>query len=83
MTLLLTSAVVAIDLAHAMVWSECGHRYHLAEPREEDRWMRMLLEKRVKEALGTNSFDASAEIWSAFSLRMWPEHGAALLPPRL
>jgi hypothetical protein len=71
MRLRLTSALVAIDLAHAMVWSECGYRCLLSSPRGRS------MHASIKEALGTNSFDASADIWSAISLGMWPEHGAA------
>lgn len=81
MTLRVTSALAAIDLASAMVKTGSGRNYHLAAPPEEDKELRMLMELRGKLAIGTVSADVSDGVWHAVSVGSWPDHGGGLLPP--
>ena len=81
MTLRVTSALAAIDLASAMVKTGSGRNYHLAAPPEEDEDLRMLMELRGKLAIGTVSADVSDVVWDAVSVGSWPAHGGELLPP--
>ena len=81
MTLRVTSALAAIDLASAMVKTGSGRNYHLAAPPEEDEDLRMLMELHGEHAIGTVSADVSDVVWDAVSVGSWPAHGGELLPP--
>ena len=81
MTLRVTSALAAIDLASAMVKTGSGRNYHLAAAPEEDEDLRMLMELRGKHAIGTISDDVSDVVWHAVSAGSWPDQGGGLLPP--
>lgn len=81
MTLRVTSALAAIDLASAMVKTGSGRNYHLAAPPEEDEDLRTLMELRGQHAIGTISADVSDGVWHAVSVGSWPDHGGGLLPP--
>ena len=80
MTLRVTSALAAIDLASAMVKTESGRNYHLAAAPEEDEDLRMLMELHGRHAIGTMWADVSDVVWHAVSAGSWPDHGSGLLP---
>ncbi len=81
MTLRVTSALAAIDLASAMLKTGSGRNYHLAAPPEEDEDLRMLMELHGEHVIGTVSADVSDVVWDAVSVGSWPAHGGELLPP--
>lgn len=81
MTLRVTSALAAIELAIAMVKTESGRNYHLAVAPEEDEDLRMLMELRGRHAIGTMSADVSDAVWHAVSAGSWPDQSGGLLPP--
>lgn len=81
MTLRVTSALAALDLARAMVKTGSGRNYHLVAPPEEDEDLRILMELRGHLAIGTISADVSDVVWDAVSVGSWPAHGGGLLPP--
>lgn len=79
-TLRVTSALVAIDLAQAMVRTDSGRSYHFTMAPEEDEELRMLMELRGKHAMGTIYADVSDVVWQAMCEGLWPGNGARLLP---
>ena len=81
MTLRVTSALAAIDLASAMLKTGSGRNYHLAAPPEEDEDLRMLMELHGEHAIGTVSADVSDVGWDAVSVASWPAQGGELQPP--
>lgn len=79
-SLRVTSPLIAVDLARAILRTESGRSYRLCEPPEKDPLLQLLVVVNATRDLVTVSGDVSERIWAAITDGTWPSADVTLLP---